>query len=382
LMVATAILDNIFAPRAPETRLDRTLGIYTLGMYGKESSRTGTPGYKFLDRYMRNLPGAEATSIFSQFASVSMFVDGRKLDAYIRRTDGEYWRILQFKFLEGAPFTQADDDAGRMVAVINETTREKVFGKQPAVGKMIDVDGQRFRVVGVVSDVAITRMAAFSEIWVPVRTAKSADYRQQTWGDFGGIVLAKSKDDIPRLKREFDARISAYVFDDPMFDRISAGLGTTFESFARTLINGQDSDLVRRGPWIIRGIMLTVALLFITLPTMNLVSINLSRIMERSSEIGVRRAFGASSRTLVGQFVTENVVLTAIGGLIGFVIAMVALYALNTIEFIPYEQFDLNLRIFGYAMLIALAFGVISGVYPAWRMARLDPVNALRGGAV
>ena len=61
-----------------------------------------------------------------------------------------------------------------------------------------------------------------------------------------------------------------------------------------------------------------MALLFITLPTMNLVSINLSRIMERASEIGVRKAFGASSRTLVGQFVMENVVLTVIGGAIGF----------------------------------------------------------------
>ena len=63
-------------------------------------------------------------------------------------------------------------------------------------------------------------------------------------------------------------------------------------------------------------------LLFMLLPTLNLVNINLSRILERSSEIGVRKAFGASSRTLVGQFVVENLVLTLIGAAVGLVLSV------------------------------------------------------------
>jgi putative ABC transport system permease protein len=133
---------------------------------------------------------------------------------------------------------------------------------------------------------------------------------------------------------------------------------------------------------ILRTIVIVAALLFITLPTMNLVSINLSRIMERASEIGVRKAFGASSRALVGQFVIENVVLTVIGGTIGFVLTVAALALLNRANPVPYMIFDLNFRIFLYGMLIAGAFGVISGAYPAWRMSRMHPVNALRGGAL
>jgi putative ABC transport system permease protein len=75
-------------------------------------------------------------------------------------------------------------------------------------------------------------------------------------------------------------------------------------------------------------------------------------------------------------------VLTAIGGAIGFVLAIFALRALSAVELVPYFVLDINLRIFGYGMLMAVIFGLISGVYPAWRMSRMHPVQALRGGAL
>jgi putative ABC transport system permease protein len=123
-----------------------------------------------------------------------------------------------------------------------------------------------------------------------------------------------------------------------------------------------------------------LALLFVTLPTVNLVNVNISRILERASEIGVRKAFGAPTRTLVAQFVVENVFLTLAGGAIGLVLSALVLRALNQSGFVAHSAFGVNLRVFGYATVIAIAFGLISGVYPAWRMARLHPVDALKGG--
>ena len=73
-----------------------------------------------------------------------------------------------------------------------------------------------------------------------------------------------------------------------------------------------------------------ITLLFMLLPTINLVNINISRIMERSSEIGVRKAFGASSSTIIGQFIVENIFLTLLGGLLGFVLSAVVLRSSTT----------------------------------------------------
>lgn len=379
LIVATAMLDNTFAPQQPESRFDRVLGTYTLGLYGPHWSTTSNPGYAFVDKYVRNLPGTESTSIFTNAAAMVMYHDRRKIETHIRRTDGEYWRILDFRFLEGGPFTEADNENANYVAVITDEMRERLYGPNAtAVGKSFVLDGQRFRVVGVVPAVPITRRVGFSEIWAPVRTLKG-EYQRSMIGNFGAIVLARSTDDFPQLRRELEQRLEHFVFEDPkLTNRVVAGLDTLFEATARNLL-GSRTEIDR--PLMLRLLLMAAALLFLTLPTVNLVSINLSRILERSSEIGVRKAFGASSRTLVGQFVVENIVLTVIGGVMAFGLATWMLSMISNAQFIPYAYFTVNLRIFGYGMLLAAFFGIVSGVYPAWRMSRMHAVDALRGGA-
>jgi putative ABC transport system permease protein len=380
LMVAVAIMDNLFAPREPESRFDRVLGVHVMGVYGPQGGMTSYAGYAFVKKYVFGLPGAENQSVFTIQSPMVMYHEGRKIETHVRRTDGAYWEILNFRFLEGGPFTEQDNADAKFVAVINAGMREKLFGGKEAMGETIEFDGNRYRVIGVVEDVAFTRRVGFSEVWAPIRTLKDRSYETQMVGSFSGIVLAKSAADFPQLRREFRRRLASYHFDDPKtFNRVEAGLDTGFEAAARNIVGNQVQG---NRAAILRTALAVMTLLFILLPTLNLVSINLSRIMERASEIGVRKAFGASSRTLVGQFVVENIVLTAIGGAIGFVLSTFAVRALSAAELVPYLDFDVNLRIFGYGMLLAVAFGIVSGVYPAWRMSRMHPVNALRGGAL
>jgi putative ABC transport system permease protein len=380
LTVAAAMLDNIFAPRAPEVNGARTLGLYSVAQFGDESSMTMNPGYKMLDRYVRTLPGIERATIFSEFSLTALFRDGKRIDAFTRSTDGEYWKVMQYEFVEGGPFSAADDQSGTRVAVINTALRDKLFGGGRAVGRTFELDGREFRVVGVVPNVSITRFNAFSDIWVPIGSARSSAYRDQMMGGFFGLVVARSTDDFPALKNAFAARIAQMPLTDPKaFKAYGGGLDTPFENISRTFFSNrlQQSYAGR-----LKAIFLGLTLLFLLLPTLNLVTINLSRILERASEIGVRKAFGASSFTLIGQFIVENVVLTLIGGLIGFVLSAIVLIGLNHSGLIPYASFDLNLRIFGYGVAAALVFGLISGVWPAFRMSRLQAVDALRGGSL
>ncbi|HEX6862550.1 MAG TPA: ABC transporter permease [Thermoanaerobaculia bacterium] len=385
LLVAAAVFDHSFAPEAPETRSERMLGIYRLTMRGPENTQSSDAGYGFLDRYARplaRLPGVERVSILSTPQTAASYVGGKKIESQLRRTDGEFWRILDFEFLEGGPFTGEDESGARFVAVINESTRERFFDGQPAMGRTIEIDGQRFRVVGVVRDVPRLRFSSFSDVWVPISTAKSSSYKEQWLGSFYGLILARDRADIPAIKAEFQALLreaERHLPDPKTYKTLTAGADTLFEGVVHMFGPGETAE---RRPARVKAVLFLLMLLFMLLPTLNLVNINLSRILDRASEIGVRKAFGASSRTLVGQFVVENLVLTLLGALAGLLLAIPVLAALNASGFLPYARLGLNVRVFLYGLAMAVFFGIFSGVYPAWRMSKLHPVQALRGRSV
>lgn len=381
LMVAVAFLDHTFGQHAPEAKQDRTLGVFFMEMKSPDNNSTwnGSAGYGFLDRYVRTLPNVERIAVFSESELIHSYRNGEKIPAYIKRADGAFWQILEFTFLEGGPYTEADDKNANAVAVINEATRNRFFGNDSAVGKMIEADGQNFRVVGVVANVPFLRQIPFSDIWVPIGTIKNDSYKKELMGNFIGLLQARSAADFQGIRDEFKARLPQVEFPDPKeWDKLNGTPETYFDSVAREMFGDRDDRAKTYGGRLWAAIILGM-LLFMLLPTVNLININVSRIMERASEIGVRKAFGASSWTLVGQFIVENVLLTLIGGVIGFVISRFVLQIISQSAWFPYADFQMNYRIFLYGLLLAVLFGLLSGVYPAWKMSRLNPVAALKG---
>ncbi len=380
LMLATAILDHVIAQYPPETNQNRTVGIYYAMMRGEQARRNGMPGFRLLDSYARNLPNVEKLSIATFGGSAFSYVNGQRVKSYMKRTDGVFWEILDFRFLEGHPYTNGDVRDGRMVAVINESTRRRFFGSTTAAGRTIDVDGQRFTVVGVVPDVPILRIVPFADIWVPYTTEKSDTYRTELVGNYIGILLLQDPAKVAATRDEFWSRLRTIKPPDRMFQSVEATPETLFDTIGRIFIGNGTGMGTGYGA----GMMIALtaaAALFMLLPAVNLMNLNTSRILERASEIGVRKAFGASSRTLVGQFIIENVVLTLVGAAIGFVLAAWLLQAINASGLIQYASLHLNYRIFAWGVALAVVFGLLSGVYPAWRMSRLHPVQALKGAS-
>src|SRR6185503_14493010 len=135
LMVAAALGDHVFAPRAPEVYADRSLGIYNTTISGRNQRRTGPPGYRLLHETARDLPGVERVTFHSTVSDAVGFLGGERVTLQLKRTDGEFWRVFRFEFLEGGPFSSEDDAAARFVAVINESTRRRYFGDASALGK-------------------------------------------------------------------------------------------------------------------------------------------------------------------------------------------------------------------------------------------------------
>lgn len=379
LMVATAVLDSLFAPHPPESRFDRVLCVYRITNSGKGETESSEPGLGFLDRFVKPLHNIEAFGVFTNQQTMGLYHGTERIDAVVKRTDAGYWRILDFRFLEGRPYRAQEDESGALVAVISDSLREKLFGTTPAAGQSFEIDGRRYKVIGVVPKPSLTRIAAYGDVWLPIGSMPDlSGFRRQMMGGANGLVLAHKRSDFASIRAEFKERLRDYPLDRKRFTEVRTGLDTPFEAFARIATwNRQDT----RGPIIVMAVFAIAAILFMTLPALNLVTLNLTRILERSSEIGVRKAFGATRRALVWQFVVENVVLTLIGGIVGFILAVIILAAVTHGAFVPNARFEVNLNVFAWGIGIAVVFGVFSGVYPAWRMSRLDPVDALRGGA-
>ncbi len=378
LVVTAAIFEQVYVGHPPEVHADRTLGIFRFDATGPDVRFVSKPGYLILDRYIRTLPDVERVSIYSESQQVVSYHQDKKISSVLRRTDGEYWQILEFQFIEGRPFSADDEANANLVAVINRTTRERFFGSESALGKTLLADGQHFRVVGVVEDVSNLRDAPFSDIWVPLSSCKTDSYRYQVIGGFGTLILAHKRADFPLIKAEIRSRFAAAELpSDSLFDTVCGRAETETESKLSFAEPNQEPPVNLL--LVLYGSAFLIMLLFMLLPGINLVNLNISRIIERSAEIGVRKAFGASSRALVAQLLVENIVLTIIGGLMALVAATGVLVLVNSSGIIPYSQLQVNPLVFLSGLVMALIFGLVSGVYPAWRMSRLDPALALSG---
>ena len=385
LMVFFAIYENSFGNIAPESNNDRILSVFWVQFGKKNLYRISFPGYVLLKHHLKlhTLPRIEDVSIYSSLKSVDLVSGDRMIKVSRKRTDGNYWKIFDFRFLEGRPLTNDDEKNANYVAVINESIQKKLFGNKSPLGAFIELEGQAFRIVGVVPNVSAFRERTFADVWVPISTTKTKAYlKDGVFGNFNAVVLAQKRADIPLIKKEYSERLQRMDYPVPKAWTYAKGrMETYLEIGARSTLNKigiLDKTYANK----FRIILLIVVIIFIFLPTINLVNLNLSRILERSSEIGARRAFGASSRVLVAQFVVENSVLTLMGGILAFGLSWGLLQVFNTIDISHFKNLRFNFLIFFYGLTLTFLFGVISGIYPAWKMSRLHPVAALRQGAM
>lgn len=377
LIVLSAFIDLMISPVYPDINRGRELFINNMSASNKEenSVQSGSISFYMLENFVSKMKTPQTMSFFSNSGPVTAYQNNKKINSKLRYTDLNYWSIYQFEFLEGKAFNGYELKNADRVAVISSDTRASYFGEgQLASGKYITVNKDQYRVIGVVKDAPATSMNCDAGIYLPYTVRPEIAKEPTLFGNYNAVLLAASPSDLSAVQEEYKqlVRKLPHMHGDLV----------KFTSVARTYLDARNrelfwsfGDVSMNSTFLVLGIFI---FLFMLLPTLNLVNINISRIMERSSEIGVRKAFGASGRTLVGQFIVENLILTLLGGIIGVVLSIVIVQLLNSSGMIPHLDLKINLKVLCWSVLASVVFGLMSGVYPAWRMSKMNVVKALK----
>jgi putative ABC transport system permease protein len=382
LLVVMAMFDHALGPSTPVKRVDRMLFVNTIRheMRDGHGWMSNPASIHFVDDYVRKMKTPELVGVTTVSDNATAFTKSKLLPLDLAYTDGNFWRIMDFDFVSGRAFTGEEVKNAQQVCVINEATARSYFGTTDVVGRPIEIDLKRYRVAGVVRNVSAAQVYAYADVWVPYTLSPKFFKDSRLEGDFLPVLLAPSAAAVPAVSEEYQQMMKRIEIPKPKeVKAIYSYADPILPGMTRAVLSNNDPSLRNDNLNTFYALVGTLALLFMLLPALNLVNLNVTRILERSGEIGVRKAFGAAGRDLVGQFLVENLVLALVGGLLGLGLAAGALALVNEAHPIAYAHFSLSWRVFGWGMAFTLLFGLMSGVYPAWKMSRLNPVAALRG---
>ncbi|MFD2934385.1 ABC transporter permease [Spirosoma flavum] len=381
LVVLTSFVDHLVGAHYPET--NRTRSLYIERIVQMDSSRSSTSSgpmsFKFLMEYAKTLKTPERVSIYSSMSKSNAYVGSQKIKLDIKFTDADFWEVMAFDFLEGKPYNQQNIANGDFVAVITDGFKKQYFdnSSESAVGKTVEIENITYKVIGVVKGSPITRLFSYADVYFPYTAPKSNYQNAGLRGDYEAVLLAKTPDDLNLVRTEFQDRVKRIPVPGVQDGFKYAVVEIKSEPFAAYFI----TTIMSGGPGlktIFFGVIAFVLLMLLGLPAINLVNLNVSRILERGSEIGIRKAFGAPVRTLLWQFIVENIFITFIGGAIALVLSFIIIQLINNSGLIAYADLTINGTVLAVSLLICLIFGLLSGVLPALRMSKLSIADALK----
>ncbi|MCP4568265.1 MAG: FtsX-like permease family protein [FCB group bacterium] len=315
-----------------------------------------------------------------------VFYSDAETEARIVGTLPAYLHTMNLSIKEGAFLRQSDVDEHSEICVISATVKRSLFAFSNPIGKMIRIQDMYFTVIGVVEEkfVASSKIAGQeisdvnTNIYIPLTTAikkihRSSDYAASRSGMGSDARLKFNTDEIDQIimqvRRDRDISTVAALVGRVM-DRRHKGVPDYAIIVPEALL--AQSQKTQRIFNIVMGAIAGISLLVGGIGIMNIM---LASVLERTREIGVRRAVGATRQDIMSQFLIEAVVMCLIGCILGVFTGLALAKGIST-----YADWRTIISIFSIflAVGVSTAVGVIFGFFPARKAASLDPIEALR----
>ncbi|MFN9473660.1 ABC transporter permease [Acidovorax sp.] len=326
---------------------------------------TGAPAFKDTDAdaIAQQIGGILAVAPESR-ASATVVAGGRNWSTSIIGSTNAWLQTGNWTLRSGREFTNDELRAGAATCVIGETVRRELFGTRDAVGEQLRVKAFSCEVIGVL---ASKGQGAFGNdqddtVLVPLRTLQ----RRVTGNVRVNTLLVSMKDgsEPERVKASLTQLL-----------RELRKLSDTDEDNFNVLDTKQLGEALSGTTKVMTTLLGAVAAVSLLVGGIGIMNIMLVSVTERTREIGLRLAIGALEREVLLQFLIEAVVLAALGGLVGIVLATVASLGLSVLMGVPY-LFNPGVNLLSF--VFSAGIGVVFGYFPARRAARMDPIDALR----
>lgn len=326
------------------------------GFSGTSGGAGTVGGAKFDERdysSLKRIPDAKyIVPVFMKMAGVE--AGGTKKTAYILGVSEDYFGLMNKKVIDGELFTRADVTAGTKVGVLGYTLADDLFAApEDAVGKTVRFESLRVKVLGVMEKSGDTDQDG--AVILPYRTTYGSLNPDKTfWAMYIGV---ESKDEVNNVKKEAkDTLLKRYKEDD---------FSVTEQSELLSMINQIFG--------ILNTVLIAIGSISLLVGGIGIMNIMYATVTERTREIGIRRAIGATERDILFQFLTESTILSVFGGIAGLILASIIILIVRL--FFPAA---INLVSVLVTVGISSGIGIFFGVFPARRAARLTPIEAIR----
>jgi putative ABC transport system permease protein len=309
---------------------------------------------------VEQISNVEEVATFGIISSIVSYDKLTSNTAFIVATQPTYANIRNLKLSSGSFFSNDDERSASLVAVIGDTTKTNLFGQANPIGKNINIRGKDFKVLGVVSptDSGLSFAGSTDDIiYIPVSTANTLPGKS----DINRILVSVNKpENVESVKKSIESVIKTNHLGTEDFSVLTQKeLLSTFDSILNILTT----------------FVVAIAAISLLVGGIGIMNIMLVTVTERTREIGIRKALGATFGNIMGQFLTESVIISLLGGLVGLGLAYLAGFIIKRLAGITPIY---SLKALMVALGVSFFIGVVFGTAPAIKAARKRPIQALK----